>query len=62
MDLSLDFTEEEVTMLNKFSNKYDIPINEFIKSAVLSRIKDEIDMEVYENAARSYNSKVAYIR
>ena len=55
MNLSLNFTEEEIAMLGKYAVKHNISTTEFIKNAILERIKDEMDMEVYETAIKSYN-------
>lgn len=55
MNLSLDLTEEEITMLEKFAVKHNISTAEFVKNTVLERIKDEQDAEVYETAMKTYN-------
>lgn len=55
MNLSIDFTEEEMTVLEKYAVKNNISTTEFIKNTVLERIKDEHDVEVYETAMKTYN-------
>lgn len=54
MNLSLDFTEEETAMLEKYAGKNNISTAEFVKNTILERIKDERDMEVYEAAINTY--------
>jgi len=55
MNLSLDFTEEEIAMLEKYAVKNNISTTEFVKNTILERIKDERDMEVYETAMKTYS-------
>lgn len=55
MNLSLDLTEEEIAMLERYAVKNNISTVEFIKNTILERIKDERDMEVYETAMRTYS-------
>lgn len=55
MNLSLDFTEEEIAMLERYAVKNNISTAEFVKNTILERIKDERDMEVYETAMRTYS-------
>ncbi len=56
MNLSLDLTEEEIAMLEKYAYKNNISAAEFVKNTILERIKDEMDMEVYETAIKTYSS------
>lgn len=55
MNLSLNFTEEEIAMLEKYAGKNNISTAEFVKNTILERIKDERDMEVYETAMKTYS-------
>lgn len=55
MNLSLDLTEEEIAMLERYAVKNNISTAEFVKNTILERIKDERDMEVYETAMRTYS-------
>lgn len=55
MNLSLDFTEEEIAMLERYAVKNNISTTEFVKNTILERIKDELDMEVYETAMKTYS-------
>lgn len=55
MNLSLDFTEEEIAMLERYAVKNNISTTEFVKNTILERIKDERDMEVYETAVKTYS-------
>ena len=50
MNLSLELTAEETAMLEKCAVRNNISTAEFIKNTILERIKDEMDMEVYETA------------
>ncbi len=54
MNLSLDLKEDELALLEKYAEKHNMSMLEFIKVTILERIKDENDMEVYENAIKSY--------
>ena len=54
MNLSLDLKEDELALLEKYAEKHNMSMLEFIKVTILERIKDEHDMEVYENAIKSY--------
>ncbi len=54
MNLSLEFTNDELEMLEKYAKKHNISSSDFIKRAILERIKDENDMEVYESAINMY--------
>lgn len=54
MNLTLDLREDELALLEKYADKYNMSMLEFIKNAIQERIKDEHDMEVYENAIKSY--------
>ena len=53
MNLSLDLTEEEIAMLERYAVKNNISTAEFVKNTILERIKDERDMEVYETAMKT---------
>ncbi len=55
MNLSLDLTEEEIAMLERYAVKNNISTAEFVKNTILERIKDERDMEVYETAMKTYS-------
>lgn len=55
MNLSLDLTEEEIAMLERYAVKNNISTTEFVKNTILERIKDERDMEVYETAMKTYS-------
>lgn len=55
MNLSLDLTEEEIAMIERYAVKHNISTAEFVKNTILERIKDERDMEVYETAMRTYS-------
>ena len=55
MKLSLDLTEEEIAMLERYAVKNNISTAEFVKNTILERIKDERDMEVYETAMKTYS-------
>lgn len=55
MNLSLDLTEEEIAMLEKYACKNNISTAEFVKNTILERITDERDMEVYETAIKTYS-------
>ncbi len=55
MNLSLDLTEEEIAMLERYAVKNNTSTAEFVKNTILERIKDERDMEVYETAMKTYN-------
>ena len=55
MNLSLDLTEEEIAMLERYAVKNNISTAEFVKNTILERIKDEMDMEVYETAMKTYS-------
>ena len=55
MNLSLDFTEEEIALLDRYAVKNNISITEFVKNTILERIKDERYMEVYETAMKIYS-------
>ena len=54
MNLSLDLREDELALLEKYAEKHNMSMLEFIKVIILERIKDEHDMEVYESAIKSY--------
>lgn len=54
MNLTLDLKDDELALLEKYADKYNMSMLEFIKNAIQERIKDEHDMEVYENAIKSY--------
>lgn len=54
MNLSLDLREDELALLEKYADKHNLSTIEFIKKTLLERLKDEHDMEVYENAIKSY--------
>ncbi|WP_242348821.1 type II toxin-antitoxin system RelB family antitoxin [Mucispirillum schaedleri] len=55
MNLSLELTAEETAMLEKCAVRNNISTAEFIKNTILERIKDEMDMEVYETAMNKYS-------
>ncbi len=55
MNLSLDLTEEEIAMLERYAVKNNFSTVEFVKNTILERIKDERDMEVYETAMKKYS-------
>ena len=48
MNLSLDLREDELALLEKYAEKHNMSMLEFIKVIILER------MEVYENAIKSY--------
>ena len=52
MNLSLDLREDELALLEKYAEKHNMSMLEFIKVIILERIKDEHDMEVYESAIK----------
>lgn len=54
MNLTLDLREDELALLEKYADKHNMSMIEFIKNTLLERLKDEHDMEVYENAIKSY--------
>lgn len=54
MNLSLDLTDEEIVMLEKYAVKHNVSAVEFVKNTILERIKNEKDMEVYETAIKAY--------
>lgn len=54
MDISLILNDNELELLQKYASKYNMSVSDFVKDILLERIKDEKDMEVYEDAMRTY--------
>lgn len=54
MNLTLDLRDDELALLEKYADKHNMSMIEFIKNTLLERLKDEHDMEVYEKAIKSY--------
>lgn len=62
MDISLILNDKEIELLNKYADKYNMSPAEFIKDILIERLKDEKDMEVYEEAIKKYHKPAVELR
>lgn len=62
MDISLILNDNELELLQKYASKYNMSISDFVKDILLERIKDEKDMEVYEDAMKTYTKPAVAFR
>ncbi len=50
MTFSLRLTDEDSKLIKRYAETKNITVSELIRSAVLEKIEDEIDIELYEKA------------
>ena len=61
MAISLRVKEEEAKLIRDYARMSGQSISEFIRSTVMERIEDEIDIQLYKEAMEEYRKdSVAY--
>jgi uncharacterized protein (DUF1778 family) len=50
MAISLRLNDQENNLIRDFANLYGMSMSEFIRSTVMERIEDEIDIQAYKEA------------
>lgn len=52
--LSIRVSEEDKNIINHYAKFHDISPSELIKSSVLEKIEDEIDLKLYRESMEAY--------
>lgn len=56
MNFSIIFKSEEERLIRKYSEIEGITASEFVRNAVMEKIEDELDLEVYEKAIEEHRN------
>ena len=56
MTISLRLNDEDTMLIKKYAELNKISVSELIRRAVMERIEDEYDTEVFARAMAEYNS------
>ena len=54
MIVSVDLTQEEYELANRYANKMGVPLDEAIKNAFFEKIEDEYDIALADAALREF--------
>ena len=54
MIVSVDLTQEEHELANRYANKMDVSLDEAIKNAFFEKIEDEYDIALADAALREF--------
>ena len=61
MTISLRLNDADAALMRKYAELKEMSISELVRTAVLEKIEDEIDLEAYERAHRAFSANpVAY--
>lgn len=53
--VTLRLTESEKQLLADYAKTFGVSISEFVRTAALSRIEDELDLAIWEDAKREFD-------
>lgn len=54
MNISVRLSDEESELFKKYARLNNLTVSELIRQAVMERIEDEYDLEVYNEAMKEY--------
>ena len=54
MTISLRLNDADAALMRNYAELKEISISELVRTAVLEKIEDEIDLEVYERAHQAF--------
>lgn len=53
--ITLRLAEAEKQALSDYAKTFGVSVSEFVRSAALSRLEDELDLAVWDDAKREFN-------
>ncbi len=56
MSISIRLSEKENLLIKEYAKVYNMSVSELIRTAVLEKIEDEIDLKAYEKAMEAYKN------
>lgn len=56
MGISLRLNDEEMQVVKEYAASYNISVSELFRNAVMEKIEDEIDIELYKTAINEYKN------
>ena len=59
MNISVEFSEEEIKFINEYSQRNNISVSDLIRNLIIEKIENEYDLKLYYEAIEEYkkNSK-----
>ena len=61
MTISLRFSDEDIFLIKKYAELNKISVSDLIRQAVIERIEDEYDLEMFHTAMSEYeNNPITY--
>lgn len=54
MNVSVKLSSEETELIKTYADMHGVTVSEFMKQSVLERIKDEIDIGIYNEGMEEY--------
>lgn len=57
MALSVRMSQEEEKLIKEFATTYNVSVSSLIRTAVLEKIEDEIDIDLYDKAMAEHLKK-----